>query len=240
MPTPITVPGPKADIPVYVFPVKGAPNAPAVVVYMDVFGPRAELFDMCRAFAERGVAAVLPNLFNRLGSPVFAPVNGHGAVVPAAVLHANDVTSMDMSVADTAAILDSLNAGNLPIAPQRICAIGYCMGGRNALAATARLAQVEAGISAHGGRLVTEEDTSPHRMIARLNKPFQFYHATDDDSCSDEDQWLIGEAALNAGPHVTSQRLAAFHGWSFAKRWSYDATASALVLDEAVSLFTAS
>lgn len=226
-----------ADIPVFFSrPIDPWVSA-CVILYMDVFGPREELFAMCRQFAEAGYLAVLPNLFNRLGSPVFDPVNKRGLPLDPDCVRANDETSMDMTLEDTIAIAAAAKSGTFGNAPSTFYAIGYCMGGRHALSAVARCPDMRAGISAHGGRLVDETPRSPHLLVAGLDKPFHFYHAVDDETCPDADQVIIEEEAKKAGSHVVSERLAAHHGWSFPERWAYDPTAADFVFSSAKSLF---
>ena len=62
---------PDGPMPVFVARPAGRERCSVVIVYMDVFGPREELHDFCRRFARAGYAALLPNLFHRLGSPSF-------------------------------------------------------------------------------------------------------------------------------------------------------------------------
>ena len=71
----LRIPTSDGAMPVFAAMPQDVALAPGVLIYMDVFGPREELDDIARRFASAGYLAVVPQLFHRLGSPVFATAN---------------------------------------------------------------------------------------------------------------------------------------------------------------------
>ena len=212
--------------------------APGVLVYMDVFGPREELRDIARRFASCGYVAVLPQLFHRLGSPVFAPIRRPDDPLAAAAVGANDATTLAMSAVDTRAILDFAAAGGFGIALESWGAIGYCMGGRHALCAAVTYPErVRAALSVHGGRLVDASDNSPHRLLERTAVPLHLAFARDDATCPDAHQKLLADLAAATAGKVSVEYIDAHHGWSFPERWCFDRRASERVWEKALAMF---
>src|SRR3569832_129195 len=124
-------------MPVHVF----EPDAPArggVLFYMDALGLRPELSDMCGRYAAAGYLVCLPDLYYRLGPRVRfeLPATPSGPFDPEMV-KANLATTVEMTVADTAALVARM-AGP-PWGIRQFGAVGYCMGARHALGAAALL-----------------------------------------------------------------------------------------------------
>ncbi len=210
------------------------------ILYVDLFGPREEVHDFCRHFAAHGYAAVLHNMFYRIGAPVFIPADGKDDEVDPRAIDAGEKTSVADALEDTGALIEALDAGLLGPRISSYGAVGYCMGGRHALAACARRPdRVKAGLSVHGGKLVREDGFSPHSLIPELTVPFHFAFAEDDPTCPDAHQALIEETARATGPNVTCKRYPAHHGWSFPARWSYDAAIADEIWDTAFAMFGA-
>lgn len=215
-------------------------HCPAVILYMDLFGPRDEVYDFCRQFAAHGYAAVLHNMFYRLGAPVFEPANGRDDPVDPRAIEAGDVTTVADALEDTGALIAALDNGLLETVITGYGAIGYCMGGRHALAACARRSdRVKAGLSVHGGKLVRDDGFSPHTLIPALTVPFHFAFAEEDPTCPNAHQVLIEQTARATGPHISCERYRAHHGWSFPARWSYDAAVADTIWTKAFDMFDA-
>ncbi len=225
---------PTEDGPMDVFFVGADDNgsAPCALLYMDLFGLREEIFDLARAFANDGFSAAVPDLFHRLAVSRFPPANGRGEKPSEAALDANAATSLEMSTSDTKALVTWLDSSSAGHRPGSYFAIGYCMGGRHALAAAAAMPdRIRSGMSVHGGRLVTHGDDSPHTLIAGLKVPFGFVCARDDPACPADHCEVLKKAAQDATVNVTVEVLDAHHGWSFAERWAHDPKAVDYVHD---------
>lgn len=237
----VQVPTPDGAMPVFAALPQDVALAPGALIYMDAFGPREELNDIARRFATAGYLAVVPQLFHRLGSPVFAPANRQDEVLDPAAALANQATSMQMTADDTAALIRHAANGGFGVATGLWGAIGYCMGGRHAIAAAvAHPRHVRVALSVHGGRLVDNSETSPHHMVKHATVPLHYCFAKDDPTCPSEHQDMLEELASHSGGKVTVERLQAHHGWTFPERWCYDKAASERVWEKSLAMFRAS
>src|SRR5664279_3625084 len=126
-----------------VHPEEGGPF-PAVLIFMDIWGLREELYDVARKVAAVGYHCTLPNFFYRRGKVRFEYRDEKGRMrsllsLPKAVqdeLHANrSHLSGAMAMADIGAVLEFL--GGEPVRQGPKGCIGYCLGGGPALAAAA-------------------------------------------------------------------------------------------------------
>lgn len=223
----------------HVFRPEGGANRGAIIFYMDVFGIREELFEMCRAFAGQNFVVYLPNLFYRVGNFSFpTPRSPDDRTDPAAIA-LNLETTPGMTARDLPAILAHC-AANTPSVTQ-FGAVGYCMGGRHALKALAsHPSHVNAAASIHGGRMVSNDHDSAHRLIETLCGPAYIALAQDDKACPEAHQRLIEDAVARAPVRHMSERLQAHHGWSFPNRYCHDAAVAAHCFDRVVTLFNRS
>jgi carboxymethylenebutenolidase len=208
----------------------------AMVMFMDVFGIRPELFDLARAYAQEGFAVYLPNLFYRAGDVSFPTPSGPDDRTDSQALRLNGETTLEMTASDLPAIFAHA-AATLP-AGLCFAAIGYCMGGRHAIKALSAWPDtVRAAATIHGGRLVTSDANSPHLLIAGLRSSAYFAFAADDLACPQTHQSLITEAVAQAPVPHRIEHFAARHGWSFPQRYCHDPAAASRVFTVTRSLF---
>ncbi len=194
----------------------GKPGRTGVIVYMDGFGVRDELRTMCARFADMGHTTYLPNMYYRQGGPSFAPPNKVEDTSPAGARELNKATTVEMSVSDTAALL----AAESPI---KWAAVGYCMGGRHAIAAAAVFPDKFAGcLSLHGGNMIDQTAWSCEKQILKLKAELFLGFAKDDPSCPEGDKAKLRAAMAAAGVAGTAKDYDAEHGWSFPDRHCYD------------------
>jgi carboxymethylenebutenolidase len=149
---------------------------PLVVLFMDIWGLREELFGIARRVAGEGYYCVVPNLFYRQGKFSYAPRNAEGRTLSFDLLPDNVQREMrgraerlDRATlrTDAAAILEFCRRH--PVREGPAGSIGYCMGGREAFFAAQEFpARFRATASLHGSRLMTEAADSPHRLIGRM------------------------------------------------------------------------
>ncbi len=209
----------------------GLPSTTGIIVYMDGFGLRDELRDMCLRHSETGHAVYLPNLYYRHGGPSFDPPNAPGCAPSEEAQRMNRATTVDMTVADTGALMQSeaINAW---------ATVGYCMGGRHAIAAAAAYPDaVRACLSIHGGQMIWDGPSSCERAIPKIRAELFLAFAKDDPSCSDADKALLREALLALGVTGEARDYEAAHGWSFPQRHCHDAAASEDVWRIAAGMF---
>jgi carboxymethylenebutenolidase len=144
---------------------------PGVVIFMDIWGLREELFDIARRVATVGYYCMVPDFYYRQGKirnefrddksrmitldrldrksqeKVLAPLRN---LTDAMVMH------------DTKAVLEFIDK-NQPVKRDAIGSIGYCMGGRHVFRAAEHFPdRFQASASLHGTELVTDAKDSPH------------------------------------------------------------------------------
>lgn len=228
---------PDGTMPVFVaHPDEGGPH-PIVLVYMDALGIREELRDMTRRFASLGTYAMLANLYYRWGGPSFdaAPL-AHGHLDPK-MMELNGTLTMDMSVADARVQLDF--AARDPAAARRVAAVGYCMGGRHAIAAAEAFGdRIACFASIHGGRLVTDAPDSPHRRLARAKGEAYFGWAVDDPTAPPPHETIVRDVLAKRGlPHRVEVHEGALHGFAFPERYCFHKRAAETVWARLAAMF---
>jgi carboxymethylenebutenolidase len=233
----IVLPVPDGPMPCFVVhPDEGGPF-PVVLFYMDALGIREELRDMARRLASAGYYVLLPNLFHRDGGPSFDPAPLAEGKLDPRMMALNDALTTDMSVRDTRAMLDFAAAD--PAARFPAAAIGYCMGGRHAIAAASAYPdRIKALASMHGGRLMTEAANSPHRLIAKIAAEAYFAWSPDDPTAPLAHKAAIEEALAARGlPHRVELHPGALHGFTFPTRYCHHKRAAELVWSRLFALF---
>jgi carboxymethylenebutenolidase len=120
-----------------------------------------------------------------------------------------------------------------------MAAIGYCMGGRHALAVSGTFpSRIKAMASLHGGDQVTERPDSAHLLIPRIKAECYFGFAADDPLTPPEHQQLIAEALARQGiPHQIEVHAGTQHGFTFPERHSYHKAAAERVWERLFALF---
>src|ERR1700692_4657445 len=121
-------------------PEEGGPF-PAVVIYMDFWGLREELFDIARRVGTVGYYCMVPDLYHRQGRVRNEWRNEKNQMIsmhnldPERQLQAMvplEKLSNAMVVDDTGALLEFIDRGE-PVRPGDIGSIGYCVGGCHAV-----------------------------------------------------------------------------------------------------------
>ncbi len=149
---------------------------PAVIVLMDIWGLREELFDIARKIAVAGYHVTVPNFWYRRGKVryEFRDENGRMRslnVIPKSVRdemldNMNQVTDA-MAMADIGAALKFLEGEPARKGPKGT--VGYCLGGRLSLSAAAAFPdQFQASASLHGTSMVSEATDAPYRSAGKM------------------------------------------------------------------------
>lgn len=204
-----------AELRAYLFrPDKPAAGAHGVIVYMDVYGVRPALFEICKRMASLGHAVLLPDLYFRLGR-YEACTPAEAAADEALRLESRarrDKTPVDLTAADTAAFVDLLTETGIT---GKIATVGYCMGGARALrAAHAASERVVLAASFHGGNLATDEPSSPHKHLDGVRARFYIGAADKDGSYPPEQAALFVQSAMKAGIETIHEHfVGCSHGW---------------------------
>ena len=225
------------QMPVEVFHPDLGTTYPGVVFYMDVFGLREELRDMCRRYATAGYAVFMPNMFYRQGGPSFAPANKPADTVDPEAQRLNQATTTAMSADDTAAIFryaDQMPSLSVPVWGT----VGYCMGGRHAMkSAAAHKQQVNAAVSLHGGQMVRDAPDSTERLIEQIDGKVYFGFAKNDPTCPDAHQKIIADALAASTTTGRVEYYDAAHGWTFPDRHCFHKAAADRAWENVFHLF---
>ncbi len=95
----------------------------------------------------------------------------------------------------------------------------------------------QAAACLHGGRMVWEGESSPHRYIPRVAGALHFGFAADDETCPDAHKALIEATIAASGARAATEHYAAAHGWTFPTRWCHDREAAERAFVQVVALF---
>ena len=200
---------------------------PGVLFFMDAFGLRPRIVEMASRIADRGYVVLVPNLFYRAGrTPVLdasdltdADARGKAFQTAMPLIKALNATTTGR---DAGAYLNFLDAQD-GVAAGPDAAVGYCMGGRNALLTAAAYPDRVAAVgSFHAGGLVGDQPDSPHLRLGAITGEVHLAHA-DNDGSMNADHIRTVEAALDeAGVTYTSEVYeGAPHGFTMADTAMY-------------------
>jgi len=155
-------------------PEEGGPF-PAVMVFMDVFGPREEFYDVARRVGTVGYYAMVPDFYYRNGKlRVRLPQDKRrwgladlDPVEERRARTAGKALTNTMAVEDAGAILRFLEGEPVKAGPKG--AIGFCLGGRLAMCAAGHFPEhFRATAGFHPSSLVSDDPTSPHLIADRF------------------------------------------------------------------------
>jgi len=155
-------------------------NAPAVLIWPDIFGLRPAFRQMGKRLAESGYSVLVVNPFYRAQK---APSPGGGPNPPIAQMMPlaqglNEGTHMT----DAKAFIAWLDQQPSVNKSKKVGTQGYCMGGPIAFRTAAAVPdRVGAVGSFHGGGLVTANPNSPHLQAAKTKASFLIAIADNDD-----------------------------------------------------------
>lgn len=211
-------------------------SSPAVIVYMDIWGLREELFDVARRIAGVGYYCVVPDLYYRQGRirHEFRDANGRmisfsrlGKAQQDAVRAPHMKLSDAQALDDTRALLRFMDGGE-PVRPGPAGCIGYCMGGRLVIrVAGALAARFRACACLHGSNLVTDRSDSPHLALANAEGELYCGFAKLDPFASEETIRTIGETMRRAKAKYRFEiHAGADHGYALPERDIYDKPAA--------------
>jgi carboxymethylenebutenolidase len=168
----VDIPAPSGAIDTFITQPQDGGPFPAVIIYMDIWGLREELFDVARRIATVGYCCLVPNFYHRQGKIRNEYRNAKGQMVTldrlekverdkvlAPLSHLTDA----MVVEDTGALLQFIGSDQPAWRNGALGCIGYCMGGRHVFRAAANFPnRFRAMVSLHGTDLVAEGPDSPH------------------------------------------------------------------------------
>jgi len=235
----ITIRTGDGDCPAHVFAPAGAGPRPAVIVYMDAFGIRPALLQVGKRLADGGYAVLVPDLFYRYGA--YGPLDPKEAFVRdfRAMVGPLMATTNNLKAArDTEALLAYLDTRD-DVARDKIGTLGFCMGGGMAITAAGTYPdRVAATAIFHGGRLATDDATSPHLLAPKIRAELYIAVADNDRSCPPEMVERFKQALDDEGVRYRCEVYrGASHGWMKPDFPVYDAAAAERGWSELFALF---
>lgn len=190
---------------------------PAVVVFPDALGLRPVFRDMGRRMAADGYAVLVPNPFYRTRkAPVISePFDFANPADRAKLADLRTPMTVEATTRDSAAYVAWLGGQAAVNKKAKMGAVGYCMGGAMTMrAAAASPDRFGAGVSFHGGGLVTANPDSPHLLVPKIKAAYHFGVATNDDQAQPDAKVKLKEAFDAAKlPATVEVYEGAMHGW---------------------------
>lgn len=207
-----------------------------VVLYMDVWGVREELYDIVRRIASFGYVCVLPDLYYRWGKvrTAFRDANGHmisfTRLTPeqqAKTLEPLKKLSDAMVSEDTGALLAHV-ASDKGIHTGGVGSVGFCMGGRHALRVAADFPdRFRASASLHGTVLVLPKPDSAHLTAHKVRGEFYCGFAEHDDDAPPSTIAEVARRMQDADAiYCYEVHPGAIHGYSLPDRDIHDKKAT--------------
>jgi carboxymethylenebutenolidase len=154
---------------------------PAVILYMDIWGVREELYDIARHVGTVGYYCMVPDFYYRSGKRIYFEFrNEMGRAISINRLEGEALREIQarpkltnkMIIDDSGAILKFLD-GAEQVRRGGVGAIGFCMGGRYVMGAAGTYPErFVASASLHGTTLISDRDDSPHLLAPKLYGEF--------------------------------------------------------------------
>ncbi|MBI1202977.1 MAG: dienelactone hydrolase family protein [Rhodopseudomonas sp.] len=228
------------------YPERGG-RFPLVVMFMDIWGLREELFALMRRVASHGYYCIVPNLFYRSGKKTFARYDAAGKMMSFDLIPPDVQDEMlklgrgidrAMVRSDVGGLLDFCRGQ--PVSEGPAGTVGFCLGGRIAfLAAQEYPDRFRATASLHGVFLVTDAPDSPHRLVSKMHGEVYCGHAEHDKfSAPHFLSALAGAFDGRSDPTYRSRfHPGADHGYSLPDRDIHDAAAAEADWSEIFAMF---
>jgi carboxymethylenebutenolidase len=213
---------------------------PGVLHLPDIGGIRPASRDMARRLARNGYTVLLPNVFYRTGRPpVFVlPPNASNEDRMSRMRELSAPLTPDAMQRDVVAYVDFL-AAQASVSPGPMGVVGYCFTGSMALRTAAnRPGRMAAAASFHGGRLYTDDPSSPHLVLPQVKAHLYFAHAVEDRSMSEEAVEGLRHALDAWGGRYQSEVYeGAHHGWTVPDSPAYNPAQAERAYEKLVELF---
>jgi carboxymethylenebutenolidase len=228
----IDIPTPDGTMDGYAAHPGGDGPFPLVVLFMDIWGLREELFAIARRIASHGYYCVVPNLFYREGKIRYERRNADGKMLSFVTLPValqkemlSHVERLNRQTArrDIAAILDFCR--NEPVNVGAAGSVGFCLGGRLVFHAAQEFPdRFRANASLHGTRLASDAADSPHRMAHVMRGEIYCGFGERDKFASAQTRAALAQAFAACDDVIYRSNLhaGADHGYALPDRDVYD------------------
>ncbi len=238
--TPVSVPTPDGEVDaIFIHPQEGAHAG--VIFWPDIHGVRPGHYEMARMLATHGYSVLAANPYYRTHKgQLFADDMRFGdpgaweLVEP----HYNSFSPQTI-VTDAKAIVSWLDGQNAVDTARGIGVVGFCMTGSWTVRAAAAVpGRVKAPCSFHSGRLVTDAEDSPHRLVPQINGGVLIAIAENDHNRQPEAKDTLIAAFADAGvPAEIEVYDDALHGWVPIDSRAYNEKQSKRAWSRMIALF---
>ncbi len=210
----VTTPDGKADC-YFVHPTSG--KHPGVILWPDAFGLRNAMRQMGKRLATSGYSVLVVNPYYRKTKAPILP-DGADFADPKTrdtIMSMMGSLSAKTHMADAKTFVDYLDAQPSVARDRKMGTMGYCMGGPITFrTAASRADRIGAAASFHGGRLVTEDEDSPHKLVPQMKASVLVAIASNDDEQEPKVKDILRETF--AKNHLAAEievYAGALHGW---------------------------
>lgn len=205
---------------------EGGQPAPAVLVFMEIFGVNAHIRDVTRRVAAEGYVALAPDYFHRTGPGIQLEYNDEGMATGMGHLGQLKADQMISDAKDSIAYL----AARSDVIGDRIGAMGFCIGGHMTYL-TACETEIAAAASFYGGGIAAPEGPgggpSTVSRTSKISGEIHCYFGAEDGMIPEDQVATIRSALAEAGTksevHVYE---GADHGFHCDERGTYHAPAA--------------
>jgi carboxymethylenebutenolidase len=216
-----------------------AGDGPGLLLLQEIFGVNPHIRGVAEQYALAGFTVLAPDLFWRQAPRV--ELGYVGAERDRAIELMKQLTR-EQALGDTQVAIDWLRrrgddgGGSAAIAPRRVGAIGYCMGGRLAYAAAA-LCGVDRAVAYYGGGIAGQLE-----LAAQIHVPVQFHHDEQDTSIPPEAVQAV-QTAMARSPAAAQAEFHLYpgsqHGFNCWSRAAYHPASAALALGRSLEFLSA-
>jgi carboxymethylenebutenolidase len=214
---------------------------PGVLMWPDILGLRDTFKMMATRLAASGYAVLVINQYYRTSKDqVLASWDEWMSDDGKAKLQPNlDAITDDGIMSDGGAMIDWLDTQDVVDTAKPAGTSGYCMGGPfTFFTAAAKTERVGAVASLHGANLVTANDDSPHKLIAKLKSSMLIAIAQNDDANQPDAKTELKDAVDAAKLQAEIEVYPAMHGWCPPDSPSYDKTQAEKAWGRMLALFS--
>jgi carboxymethylenebutenolidase len=202
-------------------------KGPGVIILQEIFGVNSHIRGVAEQYAAKGYVALAPDIFWRIQPHMEIGYHGENRV------RANqlyDQLDKDLALADVGATAARLRS--LPQVSGKVAAIGFCLGGWLTYAAAAA-GSINIGISYYGGGIQNALE-----LAKRIVAPMQFHFGEADPHVPVAVAADLRKAFSGRDAEVFTYPEAD-HGFNCWERETYDASASALAHERALTFLHA-
>ena len=213
---------------------------PGVIHLTDIGGIRPAQREMARRLAEAGYCVLMPNIFYRTGRPPMLQIAGK----PGDEQRMKRIAEISAPMTPEAMRRDTADyinffANRSSVRRGMMGAVGYCFAGGMALRIAATHAdRIAAVASFHGGRLFTEDPSSPHLLLPRVRAQLYFGHAVDDRSMPAE---AIAKFNITlqtwGGKYESEVYEGCHHGWTVPDNPAFNSEQANVAFGKLTNLF---